>query len=195
MTRVTLRIRKRRLLTNAGQITSAESVFCPARGCSTDTAVCKKCVHAHAVSPEAVVCSPPGPALRDGLDAPAASAAMATVTVVRADCPAAAVAGLAPTPHRPVAVVDDQDRFLGFLSSVHDRPGWPAARLDSALAREVATGPALLLLETEPMAQALRLMATRGVRALALVDASGAVQGVLLDLDALRAIGRRRDNA
>ena len=188
MHEVALRVRGRLLIAGGGGRTSSEGVFCPAKGRSVSTSVCKECVHAHSVSSASVVCSPPGPMLAAGMGAPAGSAALTRWTVVRADVPGMALVSLSGSTPWPLPVVDDSDRFLGFVSSAQlERPKWPWHRIAVTLAREFVAGASLLVPEVEPLGRALRMMARRGARSLALVDPSGVLRGVLTDVDALHA--------
>jgi CBS domain-containing protein len=120
------------------------------------------------------------------MEAAAASAALLRVTLVRGDVPGPELIELARNATRHLPIVDDADRFLGFVTpKLLDEARWPFHRVAVALAREVAAGASLLVLETEPLGRALRLMARRGARSVALVDPDGVLQGVLTDVDAL----------
>jgi CBS domain-containing protein len=55
-------------------------------------------------------------------------------------------------------------------------------------------GVSLSVSEIEPLGSVLRLMARRGARSVALIDASGVLQGIVLDVDALRAIASLKAN-
>jgi CBS domain-containing protein len=184
-------IHRRLVLARDRSSTLQESVFCPARGRSVAAAVCKTCVHAHSVSLDAVVCTPPAPSLPSGADAPAAVAALPRVTLVRADVPGAVLVGTINESPWRLPVVDDEGRFVGFLSPDALRgPEWPWRRLALAKASELVSGGSLLVREEESLGRSLRVMARRGARALALIEPSGVLQGVLRDVDALRALAR-----
>jgi CBS-domain-containing membrane protein len=87
-----------------------------------------------------------------------------------------------------VPVVDDGGRFLGFVSSSGLASlSWPWRLINVTPARHLAFGPFLSVSESDPVGSALRIMAHRGARMLALVDSDGTMVGVLSDVDALRA--------
>jgi hypothetical protein len=89
----------------------------------------------------------------------------------------------------PLLVFDDADRFQGFVSSAQRTlPQWPWSGPGPVVARDLANGRALLVPETATVGSALRLMARRGARWLAVVDASGALRGALSDVAALSAL-------
>jgi hypothetical protein len=128
------------------------------------------------------------------MDAPAGSAALPRVTLVRADVPGAALVGTLSTGFAsPLPVVDSEGRFTGFLSvEVLRGPEWPWRRVAAAPAGELVAGSSLLILESESLVRGLRVMARCGARTLALVDPSGVLQGVLRDVDALRVFAQPR---
>lgn len=188
MREIALHVRVRLRLASDGNSTPDESVFCPARGCSVDTDSCKTCVHVRSVSARSVVCAPEE---RLGVDTEpvAASAALGRVTIVREDVPTEILLALSNGPPWLVPIVDGSDRFLGFVSATRLAKSRSSGRGASAtLAGEIAVGASMLALESAPLAHALRVMARRGARSLALVDRSGVVRGVLSDVDALRAL-------
>jgi hypothetical protein len=183
-------VRRRLILAREGAESSSDTVFCEKRGVSVDAGACRACVHAQAWSPRAVVCAEAGSTRPGGPDAPAAAAALHRVTLVRADVPSSAIRGLSDDPARPLPVLDGE-RFLGFVTRRRIQvPRWPWSREATARAADLATGASLRVPETEPIGLALRLMARRGARVLALVDRAGIVQGVLFDVDGLRLLRR-----
>jgi len=190
MPEVRLRVRRQFLLAGDDSRASSASVFCPAQLRSVDCATCKNCAYAHFVLPKSVVCAPPNSSLPQGTDAPAATAALSEVTLVRADVRAPALIMLSQLGPSRVPVVDGRDRFLGFVSPrLLEGPTWPWHRLAATLAGEVVSEASLFALETVTVGDVLRLMARRGARSVALVDRSGLLQGIVLDVDALRAMG------
>lgn len=197
MTQLTLRVRSRLVLADDGARASTDCVFCPQRRRSIDIDACRNCAHAHMVSPERVVCSLPEPALPEGGEAPAASVARRQVTLVRGDVPGSVIAVLLREEPWPLPVVDHEDRFLGFVSPrLLAQPRWPWQGARTLPAREVVMGASLFAPESESLANVLRVMARRGARSIALVDrSSGAVQGILFDVDALRALVSARTQA
>jgi hypothetical protein len=184
-------IHRRLVLARDCSSTLHEDVFCPAKGRSVGTSVCERCVHAHSIEPDVVVCTPPGANVPLGMDAPAALSALPRVTLVRADVPGPVLASTLNESAWRLPVVDEADRFLGFLSSdILRGPQWPWRRLALATARELVADASLLILEGESLGRGLRVMARRGARALALIEPSGVLRGVLRDVDALRAVAR-----
>lgn len=189
MADLALPVHRRLALASSGRLTVRESVFCPAQTRSVATSTCRRCAHAHAITRDLVLCAPPGPPPAEGQEAPAASVASSLVALVRHDVPAAAVLDLAEWTAQPIVVVGERNGFLGFVSSgLRALPQWPWMRLRREVARDFAEGRPLFVLEAAPVITALRLMARRGTRWLALVDAAGAVQGVLSDVAALAAL-------
>jgi hypothetical protein len=186
----TLPVRRRLLIAGDGSRTSNECVFCPAKGKSISTRTCEKCPLVCAVTPEKVVCAVRAPPAPTGLDAPAAAAAMPHVLLVREDVRATHFVPLTATiPWLPV--VSRNEKFLGFVSpDLLTVPHWPWHRIVTPQAGDVLRGASLTMLETEPLGHVLRFMARRGARVLALVDPAGVLQGMLSDVDALRAAAR-----
>jgi hypothetical protein len=178
-------VRRHLILENVG-FAVRDTVFCSAERGSVDVHECRTCARAHHVSRRAVACIPPGrcPA---ALDAPAGSAAVMSATFLRADVGGPLLQEVLREARRPLAVVDQNDGFLGFAS---DAVAAPFSRSLAALptARDVAKGGFLRLVETAPLGFALRMMARAGARSLALVSESGAACGVLWDVDALQAV-------
>ena len=181
------------MLAGDGSHTASASVFCPARSCSVDADKCRKCAHVHFVSPESVVCSPPNSTLPEGMDAPAGSAALSDVTLVRADVRWPTLIILSQAAPWPLPVVDSGDRFIGFVPrGLLATPTLPWHQFATTLAGELAAEESLVALETETVGDALRLMARRGARSIALVDPSGLLRGIVCDVDALQAIAADR---
>lgn len=148
---------------------------------------CKTCAHAQTASDDAVVCTPPG--VEPYAEPAAGHAALTEVVGVRGDVPGLVVAALARQAPRQLPVVDDQDRFVGFVSSqALSSRHWPWRVVSMTPARDLVFGRFLAVRVSDPLPVALRLMAHRGARAVALVDAEGVLQGVLSDIDALRAL-------
>jgi CBS-domain-containing membrane protein len=88
-----------------------------------------------------------------------------------------------------VPVVDEDDRFLGFVEA----PEAGAKDLPPRLARTLPAealifGRSLWVRDGTPVRAALRTMAARHSRVLALVDDQGRLRGLLHDVDALRAV-------
>jgi CBS domain-containing protein len=184
-----LTVHRRVVLASSGRVTD-ESVFCPARARTVATSTCRRCAHVHAVTRELVLCAPPGVDPPAGPGAPAASLASSHVALVRDDVPGGVILDLAERTAPPLVVIDERDRFLGFVSlGLRALPQWPWVRFGQGVARDFTKGRALFVLETAPVISALRLMARRGARWLALVDATGAAQGVISDVAALAALG------
>jgi CBS domain-containing protein len=130
--------------------------------------------------------------MANGISAPAASAALRQVTLVRSDVPGAALVELAKSTPWRLPVVGEDDRFLGFVSHrLLEGPQWPWHRIKITPASDLVAGASLTVLETERLGHALRWMAGRGARSLALVDALGRFRGLLSDVDALRAARQR----
>jgi hypothetical protein len=189
---VELPVRTRSLITSDGSVRVRRMlhVMCPGRRASVDLDVCRTCPQASRVSDQLVECTPAA-SPEDG-EAVVGSIAPVRVTLVRADV-AVAVLESVVAPDLFVPVVDEAGVFLGFFAGGHT-VGPP---LPPRLARAVPVGAcvfgaALRVHEGTPWPQALRLMARRRGRALAIADASGAVRGVLHDLDALRAMAAAR---
>jgi hypothetical protein len=185
---VELPIRTRSVIVSEGSVTVRHTlhVLCPGRRGSVDLDVCRTCPRAKSVSTELVECAPVV-APSDG-EAAVASIAPLRVTLARAEVPVAALEPLVPR-ELLVPVVDAAGNFLGFYSRSH-AVGLP---LPPRLARAMPVGAcvfgaALVVPESTPWPQALRLMAHRRGRALAMTDESGTVRGVLRDLDALHAM-------
>lgn len=186
----TLPIRTRSVITSDGSVAVRHMlhVVCPARRGSVDLDVCKTCPRLHAASDRFVECTPlvaPG----DGDDA-VGSIAPSQVTLVRAEVPVAAMESLVP-PEQLVPVIDEAGRFQGFFAAGHAA----GAPLPPRLARTMPVGTrlfgsALVVHEGTPWPQAVRLMAHRRGRVLAITDESGIVRSVWSDLDALRAMAR-----
>jgi CBS domain-containing protein len=173
-----------------GSHRAIQTAYCPSRCAAVALAECKTCAHAHTASDDAVVCTPPG---LDPSDEPASGkAALTEVIGVRGDVPGGVVAALARRTLWQLPVVDDEDRFVGFVSShtLSSRP-WPWRIVSMTPARDLVFGRFLAVRISDPLPVALRLMAHRGARAVALVDAEGVLQGVLSDIDALRALRSR----
>lgn len=163
------------------------TAYCPFRCSAIDLAECKICAHAQSASLEGVLCSPPGP---EPSGAPVAGkAAIDDVISVRGDVPGMVVASLTGRTPWQVPVVDEADRFIGFVSSqtLFSRP-WPWRIVSITPARELVFGRFLAVMVSDPLPTALRLMAHRGARAVALVDREGVLKGVLSDINALRAL-------
>lgn len=170
-----------------GSHSAIRTAYCPSRCAAIALTECKACAHAQSASDEAVVCTPPEVEPSDG---PAAGmAALTTVVGVRGDVPALVVAELSRHGPSQLPVVDDQDRFMGFVSSrALGSRSWPWRAVSMMPARDSVFGRFLAVRVSDPLPVALRLMAHRGARAVALVDAEGVLQGVLSDIDALRAL-------
>lgn len=190
MPQVRLRVRRRLVLAKDGFHTSSECVFCPKRSRSVDIGACRNCAHAILISAESVVCCVPVATPPGGADAAAASVALRDVTIVRADVPGSEIADRLREEPWPLPVVDNDDHFLGFASlGLIERPKWPWQAPETLAAREVLVGASLFAFESESLGNVLRIMARRGSRFIALVDgSSGAVQGILFDVDALQAL-------
>ena len=73
----------------------------------------------------------------------------------------------------------DQNRLESFLS-----------QLVSRNAAEVMTTPAVMIAEDQPLAEAVELMLTKGVKRLPVVDESGSLTGMLSRLDIFRTVMR-----
>ena len=169
-----------------GSHTAIRTAYCPSRCAAIALTECKTCAHAQTASDDAVVCTPPGVEPSDELAA--GMAALTEVVGVRGDVPGLVVAALARRAPWQLPVVDDQDRFVGFVSSHTLSRPWPWRIVSMTPARDLVFGRFLAVRVSDPLPVALRLMAHRGARAVALVDAEGVLQGVLSDIDALRAL-------
>lgn len=159
-----------------------------------ETSTCRSCVHAISITTDAVRCAPPEAPLIHGEAACAAWASAPQVALVREDVPGPAVLdwSSAASPGTLV-VVDERERFIGFVSTRSiARPRWPWSLPTSLLAGDLATGRALFVEETTPIGEAVRTMAARGARSLALIGDDGAVRGVLSDIAALAELARTR---
>jgi hypothetical protein len=184
----TLPIRTRSVITSDGSVAVRHTlhVVCPGRRGSVDLDVCRTCPRLHAASDLSVECTPIVEP-RDGDDI-VGSIAPLRVTLVRAEVPVVALDSLVPR-ELVVPVIDEAGRFQGFFA-----PGRVVGPpLPPRLARTLPVGArlfgtTLLVHESTPWLQAVRLMARRRGRVLAITDDSGVVRGVLSDLDALRAI-------
>lgn len=171
-----------------GSYRTNRTAYCPSRCTAIGTDVCNTCAHAHSVSDEVVVCVPPG---LDGApdDDAAGAVALPDVIGVRADVPGMALLALTRKAPWQVPVVDDEDRFMGFVSSGGlAARAWPWRLVAMTPARDLVFGRFLSVSVSEPLPIALRLMAHRGARAVALVDEEGVLQGVMSDIDALRGL-------
>lgn len=187
MHEVVTAVRRRLTFLKGGGFLTRESVFCPAGGSSVALTQCKVCSHLRALSVETITCSVPCP-FEAGPKAPAVLGSRVRVTVVRGDVPTTALAQLERDPTWPAPVVDAGDRFIGFLRERGPSPRWPWHRSAPSFAAEMAACPTRVVRETEPLERALRVMAHCGARYLALIDSKGVLQGVLLDVDALRLV-------
>jgi hypothetical protein len=183
-----LPIRTRSVIAGDGSVAVKHMlhVFCPGRCGSVDLDVCRACPRLHAVSEHLVECTPVT-ATRDGEVAVGAIAPL-PVTLARAEVPVAALESLVP-PERLVPVIDEAGRFLGFFAAGHAiSPALPPRLARAMPVGACLFGTTLLVHEGTPWPQAVRLMARRRGRILAITDESGVVRGVLTDLDALRAM-------
>ena len=111
------------------------------------------------------------------------------MTCVRGDVPGLLVLPLTRKPPWQVPVVDEGNHFIGFVSSqALAGRAWPWRLLSITPAEDLVFGRFLRVSVSDPLPTALRLMAHRGARAVALVDDAGVLQGVLSDIDALRSL-------
>jgi hypothetical protein len=189
---VELPIRTRSIIAGDGSVTVTHAlhVACPARRGSVDLDVCRTCPRLHAVSERLVECAPIA-APREG-EAAVGSIAPVHVTLVRAEVPVAALESLVPR-ELAVPVIDEVGRFLGFFATGRTLGPLLPPRLERAMPVGARVfGATLLVHEGTPWPQAARLMARLRGRAVAITDESGAVRGVLRDLDALRAMAAAR---
>jgi CBS-domain-containing membrane protein len=86
-------------------------------------------------------------------------------------------------------VVDEGGRFLGFVEAAEASATSAQPRLARTLPPEALIfGRSLWVRYGTPLRAALRTMAARHSRVLALVDDEGRLQGLLRDVDALRAV-------
>jgi len=190
----------RRLLVKDREIVSADGsrarsafVYCPAEKASVDVARCKACAMAQEVTAGEVLCTPVTERSAPE-ETPAGSAAGAQILCVHADVPCQMLVSVAPREPWSVPVVDDQARFLGFVASRQLAPPPRIRRptvLDSIPARDLTSGTVLAIHECTTVRAALRLMAHRSTRVLALVDDEGVLRGALSDIEALGALRRR----
>ena len=185
-------VRRRLILARDGAESSIDTVFCETRGISVDASTCKACAcTCKPWSLRAVVCAEAAPPSARWSGRSGGCRGSPRVTLVRADVPSSAIRGLSDVPAHPLPVLDGE-WFLGVATRRRLQvPRWPWAREVIARAADLAVGASLRVPETEPIGLAMRLMARRGARVLALVDPVGVVQGVLFDLDGLRLLARR----
>jgi predicted transcriptional regulator len=186
----TLPVRTRSVITSDGPVAVRHMlhVVCPGRRGSVDLEVCRTCPRLHAASERFVECTPVV-APRDGDDA-VASIVPSRVTLARAEVTVATLESLVP-PELLVPVIDEEGRFRGFFATSHAAgPSLPPRLARTMPVGSRVFGTSLVVHEGTPWPQALRLMARRRGRVLAVTDDAGVVRGVLSDLDALRAMAR-----
>jgi predicted transcriptional regulator len=188
----TLPVRTTSVITGDGSVAVRQRlhVLCPTRRGSIDLDVCRACPRLQAASDRVVECTPV--VATPDADMPVGSIAPAQVTLVRAEVPVAALESLVPS-ELLVPVVDQAGRFLGFFAASH--VAGAGVPLPPRLARAMPVGArsfgsSLLVHEGTPWPQAVRFMARRHGRVLAITDESGVVRSVLTDLDALRAVAK-----
>ncbi len=166
-------------------------VFCPRREQFIDVGICRKCEYASDVSSEAVECAPPGVRITSGADALAGSAASTTMLCVQADVTAMRIVPVMPSEPWALPVVEEGNRFIGFISPREiAAPGLPPRLVLSLPVRHLAVGGSLALRDVASLRDALLLMMHHRMREVALVDEIGATTGILTDIDALRAVRR-----
>ena len=183
-------------LTPDGSRSRRLSVFCPRLAASVGTASCRECTYARSIRPTVVECCPPLETVRTGEESLAGAASSAAVTCARRDVTARAVVSLLMTQPWPVPIVDARDHFLGFVSLAHvTRLDLPRRIAWSLPVGEATFGNALAVLEGGALRSAIRAMAIHQSRTIALLDGNRIVQGVLTDVDALRAITMARSSA
>jgi hypothetical protein len=183
-----LPIRTRSVIAGDGSVAVKHMlhVMCPGRRGSVDLDVCRRCPQVHAVSEHLVDCTPV--AVPPDGEAAVGAIAPSRVTLARAEVPVAALESLVP-PELLVPVIDEAGRFLGFFAAGHAiSPALPPRLARAMPVGARLFGSTLLVHEGTPWPQAVRLMARRRGRVLAITDESGVVRGVLSDLDALRAM-------
>lgn len=186
---VRLSVHRLKIIAADGSHTTNQTAYCPSRCAAVGTDVCNTCAHAQTVADDAVICTPPG------LEEPAVAEvagwmALPDVTGVRADVPGIALGALTRKGPWPVPVVDDHDHFIGFVSAQGlNIRAWPWHLVALTPARDLVFGRFLNVAVSERLPVALRLMAHRGARAVALVDGEGVLKGVMSDIDALRGLG------
>lgn len=164
-------------------------VFCSRSGRLIDVEGCRSCPSGGGVGPESVTCQMLSEPAGLGSNTPAALASEPYVTCARADVRAAALMSVIAPPWL-VPIIDEGDRFVGFVSSSSlARSVWPSQALMSMRVRDFAFGSSLVVHETMTVREALHMMANRRTRSVALVDSDGKLRGMLSDIDALRAFG------
>jgi hypothetical protein len=122
-------------------------------------------------------------------DQPAGSIAPTLVRCTQADVPLRVLTSWLPPQPWVLPIVDEVDRFIGFASSTHpSRLPLPPRLIAGLPVREFAFGDTLVLSEAFRWADALRFMAHKHTRFVALLDDGGTPEGLLRDLDGLRAL-------
>ena len=181
-----LKVRLREIVSADETRSLSICVYCPSRRQTIPMEECKGCARAQEVSPRGVVCTP---VEESGKAVTAGMAATHHAVCVRGDVPGRLLVSLAAEEPWHLAVIDERDRFLGFVAS-RRLAGVPRGRtvLDQVPAYRLASGAALAIHESESLRDALRMMAHHGTRVLALLDDDGVYRGELNDLEALRAL-------
>jgi CBS domain-containing protein len=188
MTRFWLPLIHSETLLSDGSRREHSGVVCPRVSHIIDADRCPGCPYVANVSSTDVVCAPPVPALPRGDEAPAASCSSLMFSGAEQDVLMRRIFGSGAAPSM-VPVVDEDDRFLGFVEA----PEAGATELPPRLARTLPAealifGRSLWIRDGTPVRAALRTMAARHSRVLALLDEQGRLRGLLHDVDALRAV-------
>jgi CBS domain-containing protein len=164
-------------------------VFCIRTGRTVDVEGCRTCPDNVHIRSESVTCGVPEEPERAGANTPAALVSVAHVMCARADARAAALVSVIQPPWL-IPLVDDVDRFVGFVSSSSLATSmWPSRVAILMRLRDLAYGSSLMIHESTTIREALHMMAYRRTRWIAIVDSDGKLQGMLSDIDALSAIG------
>jgi CBS-domain-containing membrane protein len=164
-------------------------VFCMRVARMIDVEECRTCPNNVGVASDCVKCVVPDEPDRSGPNTPVALVSIAHVTSARADARVAALMSVIQPPWL-VPLVDDADRFVGFVSSSSLAAStWPSRVAVLMRLRDLAFGSSLMIHESATLREALHMMAYRRTRWVAVVDSDGRLQGMLSDVDALSSLG------
>ena len=177
MSEVERRIRVLEVIDADSARTRRLRVFCIRTARTIDIEECRTCPNNVDVAPERVRCDVPDEPDRLGPNAPAALVSIAHVTCARADARAAALMSVVQPPWL-VPLVDETDRFVGFVSSSSLATStWPSRVAILMRLRDLAFGSSLMIHESATVREALHMMAYRRTRWIAVVDSDGKAAG------------------